>query len=132
MYTNLDTTTGLQALRQLFQTYNNLIPASFPRVFFLTSLEIVMKNNIYTFGDTSWWQLQGTAVGTPAAPLYSILTYGYHENSQILPDVFSQNIVYYKRYIDDIVGIWVDTLPTKWEELKTQLNPFGSLLWNIE
>jgi hypothetical protein len=74
MYTNLDTTTGLQALRQLFQTYNNLIPASFPRVFFLTSLEIVMKNNIYTFGDTSWWQLQGTAVGTPAAPLYSILT----------------------------------------------------------
>jgi hypothetical protein len=132
MYTNLDTTTGLQALRQLFQTYNNLIPASFPRVLFLTSLEIVMKNNIYTFGDTSWWQLQGTAVGTPAAPLYSILTYGYHENSQILPDVFSQNIVYYKRHIDDIVGIWVDTLPTKWEELKTQLNPFGSLLWNIE
>ena len=31
-----------------------------------------------------WLQTQGTAMGTPAAPLYSILTFGYHENTSIL------------------------------------------------
>jgi hypothetical protein len=42
-----------------------------------------MDNNI-TFGDTFWVQLQGIAMGVVAACLYSNLTFGYHENSQIL------------------------------------------------
>jgi hypothetical protein len=70
------------------------------------TLEIVMNNNIFMFGDTFWQQLQGTEMGTLAAPLYSILTYGYHENSQLL-DTFRHNLRYYKQYIDDIFGIWV-------------------------
>jgi len=115
MYTNIDTTTGFEAFRQLFSLYTNLIPVDFPKDFFLQTLEIVMSNNILTFGDTFWLQLQGTAMGTPAAPLYSIITYGYYENTHIL-NTYQDNLIYYKRYIDDIFGIWIDY--TSWEEYK--------------
>ena len=131
MYTNIDTATGIQAFRDLFTTYHHQIPTTFPRELFLTTLEIIMNNNIFTFGDTYWSQLLGTAMGTPAAPLYSIITYGYHENTAILP-TFHNNLFYYKRYIDDILGIWIDTTDQQWELFKTRINQFGNLKWNIE
>jgi len=83
MYTNIDTTTGLQTFIKLFDRYKDCIPNSFPKEFFLQTLGIIMNNNIFSFGDTYRQQLQGTAMGTPAAPLYSIITYEYYENTQM-------------------------------------------------
>jgi len=91
MYTNIDTNTGVNAIRDLISTNQNLIPSSFPTEFFLRVLEIVMDNNIFTFGNTFWLQNTGTAMGTPAAPLYSILSFGHHENITVLltfPQIF--------------------------------------------
>jgi hypothetical protein len=131
MYTNIDTATGLQALNNIFSTFENRISPTFPREFFLTVLELVMNNNIFTFGDSFWIQLQGTAMGTPTAPLYSIITYGFHENNHIL-NQYSSNLFYYKRYIDDIFGIWVDTPLNTWNNFKSDLDSFGLLQWNVE
>jgi hypothetical protein len=78
-------TPGYKPSAIFFSTYEDRIPLNFPVEFFLTKLEIIMTNNIFTFGDTYWVQLQGTAMGTPAAPLYSILTFGYYKNTKILP-----------------------------------------------
>jgi hypothetical protein len=121
MYTNITLENGLEALHNLINTNSNLIPPNFPSALFLTTLEIVMSNNIFTFSDTFWRQLHGTAKGTPAAPLYSILSFGHHENTAILPK-FTRNLFYYKRFIDDVFGIWVDTPDQSWEMFKTQLN----------
>jgi hypothetical protein len=136
MYTNIDTETGLQAFQNLFQLYNQLIPDDFP---ILRKLRIVMENNIFKFGNTFWLQTQGTAMGTPAAPLYSIFTFGHNENTAILPS-FQQNLIYYKRVIGDIFGIWVNRTnnivaqsPTcAWSNFNKNLNQFGSLRWNVE
>jgi hypothetical protein len=117
MYTNIDTATGLQALNNIFSTYENRISPIFPREFFLTVLELIMNNNIFTFGDSYWIQLQGTAIGTPTAPLYSIITYEFHENNRIL-NQYSYNLLYYKPYIDDIFAIWVDTPLNTWNNFK--------------
>jgi len=73
-------------------------------------------------------------MGTPAAPLYAMITYGHHEKTKILP-YFNNNLLYYKRYIDDIIGIWVDSPLSpnnSWDSFKTELNGFGSLQWNVE
>jgi len=131
MYTYIDTTTGIQAMQDLFELFHEHIPTNFPRDFFLTTLEINMKNNIFSFGDTFWLQLQGTAMGTPEALLYCIITYGVHENTHILT-TFNENLVYYKRYIDNIIGIWIDSPHNSWENFKNQLNGFGALKWNTE
>jgi hypothetical protein len=70
-------------------------------------------------------------MGTPAAPLYSTISYGYHENTKILPK-FKDNLLYYKRYIDDVFGIWIPSPQNTWDQFKNTLNSFGKLTWNIE
>jgi hypothetical protein len=140
MYSNIDTDTGVNAFVNLFNVYKNQIPQNFPKDLFLQVLRTVMDNNIFKFGDTFWLQTQGTAMGTPTAPLYSILTFGFHENTTIL-NTFQANLLYYKRFIDDIFGVWIDNKTqgntpineeTSWDKFKQQLNTFGSLRWNIE
>jgi len=41
-------------------------------------------------------------------------------------------IFFYRRYIDDILGIWVESSKTNWQEFKVKLNQFGTLKRNIE
>jgi hypothetical protein len=85
MYTNIDTATGVTALRDFINCNTNHIPPDFPTELFLQILSYVMSNNIFTFGDTFWLQLSGTAMGTPATCSYATISYGQHENSLILP-----------------------------------------------
>jgi hypothetical protein len=108
--------------------------ANFPSNMFLSILEVVMKNNIFSFANTFWQQLSGTAMGTPVACNYATVTYGHFENTVILPR-FKNNLYYYRPYIDDIFGIWVPP-PTNqratWANFKNTLSQWGSLEWLAE
>ena len=72
-----------------------------------------MQNNIiFSFGDMMLKQLNGTAMGAPSAPPpppppppYATFYYGLHE-SKFLPN-HRQHVIFYKRFIDDVSGIWV-------------------------
>jgi hypothetical protein len=75
MYTNIDSISGIRAFETLFNTYAHIIPPAFPMDLFLTTLKLVMDNNIFVFGDTYWIQNGGSAMGTWAAPLYATITY---------------------------------------------------------
>jgi len=70
-------------------------------------------------------------MGTPASPLYSIITFGHHENQQILTK-YKSNLIFYKRFIDDIFGVWLPTNNSDWSSFKTLLDQFGTLQCNIE
>jgi hypothetical protein len=59
-----------------------------------------MQNNIFSFADTYWLQLSGTAMGTPVACAYATVTFGHYKNTTILPE-FAPQLLYYKLYIDD-------------------------------
>jgi hypothetical protein len=54
MYTNIDTSTGLQALRIFFGTQNELNPQLLPKRFL-----IITSKYIVIFGNTFWLQHQG-------------------------------------------------------------------------
>jgi hypothetical protein len=93
-----------------------------------------MKNNVFSFADTFWLQLSGTAMGTPAACNYATISYGHHENTKILT-TYAPNLLYYRWYIDDIFGIWIPnhTAPENtWATFKDTLNSWGSLEWTTE
>jgi hypothetical protein len=106
MYTNIDSSTGLLTFQNFFEANAANIPPNFPVTLFLKILETVMKNNIFSFSDTFWLQLSGTAMGTPAACAYATITYGNFENTEILTE-FHLQIPFYRRYIDDILGVWI-------------------------
>jgi len=133
MYTNIDTEIGVASIRDLILQNNETLQDNFPTELFLQVLKIVMNNNIFTFANTYWLQLSGTAMGTPSACLYATTSFGQHENTQILPR-FSQNLKYYRRYIDDILGIWVpsDAYNTTWPDFIQVLNNWGHLEWIVE
>jgi hypothetical protein len=93
-----------------------------------------MENNIFSFSNTYWQQLTGTAMGTPVACSYATIAYGQHKNTRVLT-TFKPFLLYYRRYIDDIFGIWLPpaTGNTKtWERFKMELNNWGSLKWILE
>jgi hypothetical protein len=75
----------------------------------ISDLNITMTNNIFTFGDTTWTQNDGTAMGTPPAPSYVTTYYAIHEE-EILAE-FHKKMWHYRRFIDDVGGGWTITNP---------------------
>jgi hypothetical protein len=104
----------------------------FPKQFLIASLTEIMKNNIFQFGDTFWCQIRGTAMGTSRAVNYAVLYVALLE-THILLKKYQSNLLFLKRFIDNIIGVWIETQnPNAWEDFQTDLNNFGSLKWTCE
>ena len=66
--------------------------------------EVVLKNNVFTFGKKTLKQLRGTAIGTKFAPVYSILFMAELEE-EILREVELKPYLWW-HYIDNMFFIW--------------------------
>ena len=64
-----------------------------------------MRNNIIKFGDVYVKQISGTGMGKPPAPSWANCVEGIHELAT-LPK-YSSVVTFYKRYIDDVFGVWL-------------------------
>ena len=134
MFTNIDTQLGVCSIRDFILKHRDKLPVNFQTDLFLRTLTLIMENNVFTFANTHWLQLAGTAMGTPVACAYATVSFGHYENEHILTE-FKSNLLYYKRYIDDIIGIWVPSYKndnTTWNSFKSKLNSWGTLKWVIE
>lgn len=133
MYTNIDPNEGIPILRQYLSEYGNECEKPIAADLVCTLTELVMRSNVFQFGNTWWKQLIGTAMGTPCACIYATIFFAYFERKFILTK-YKFNFFLYKRQIDDIFGIWVDNPehPSAWEEFKTDLNNYCKLDWNTE
>jgi hypothetical protein len=111
MYTNIETTHALSEINKFLRTDRPdiCLNEDINIDALMNALEIIMRHNIFKFGDTYLLQTSGTAMGTPPAPTYSTLYFAIHE-TKIIP-TFPQ-ISFYRRYIDDCFIIWVPTSPT--------------------
>lgn len=122
MYMNIDTDIALKVFTFLFIHYREEIPSNFPRSFFLKVLEIIMKNNLFQFDNTS------------AACLYATIAYGVHERNKLLPS-YQAFLKLYMRYIDDVIGIWIPSEDRHdalhWSNFKQAMNEWGKLKWII-
>ena len=131
MYSNIDSVHGLQVIHNFFEHFKDKLPKHFPTEFIERSLEIIMKQNIFQFGDTFWLQLMGCAMGTSAAVNYSYAYVGLLELQTLLVD-YQEFLLFYKRFIDDGLGVWNVSLPNsenKFKEFMAALNNWGKLKW---
>jgi hypothetical protein len=131
MYTNISTDHGIATVNSWLDDIKDQLPENFPLEPLKIALETVMRNNVFEFGDTRYLQLMGTAMGTSSACMYATIYYAMHEIKTLLPN-FQPNLLFLRRYIDDIFGIWVpiDSSIT-WASFKHSLNNFGILRWDI-
>eukprot|EP00957_Ditylum_brightwellii_P182583 13907704-Ditylum_brightwellii.AAC.1 len=57
----------------------NNLPDKLPVELIMKALNLVMKFNVFSFGDIWWLQLVGVAMGTPCACIIVMLHYGLFE-----------------------------------------------------
>jgi hypothetical protein len=106
MYTNIDTNRVIAYISSYIR--DHAAEFEFYSVEALVeALKIVMKNSIFTFGNKYWRQDSGTAMGTPPAPQWANIFYALCEN-QCVPQ-FLPNLIFYKRFINDVLGMWTIT-----------------------
>jgi hypothetical protein len=133
MYTNIDTERALSWIRRYLDD-NPRQFAAIPIDALISALRMIMTNNIFQFGDTFWHQLSGTAMGAPPAPSYATVCFGVFEEAII--DDFRLSLLYYKRYIDDVLGIWIHHPnpiidAQRWTSFQYRLNSWDGLEWVV-
>ena len=129
MYTNIDTSHAIAQIRQYLRLNN--LGTLVERSAVLEALRIVMYNNMFEFGDTFWLQIDGTAMGVSPSCSYATLYFAPHEN--LMLDRYPE-LHFYRRYIDDVVGIWIplsDNDAVRWESFQSDMNTFGKLRWEF-
>ncbi|KAL7523278.1 hypothetical protein ACHAWF_000452 [Thalassiosira exigua] len=92
---------------------------------------LVMKNNIFEWGDCYFLQLLRTAMGTSAACMWAIIYFAIHKIDKLLPN-YGGYILIFKRFIDDMFGIWVCGNNATWNRFKNKTNDFGVLRWEFD
>ena len=138
MYTNIDVDHSVTIIKTWLDVYKHELPPNLPSHLLVAALTVVMKNNVFTFGDTFWLQKTGTAMGTPCACMIATLYYAYHER-QLLLQKYKHNIIFYRRFIDDVLCLWrpspnnnTSTTPLTYDDFKNDMNNFGQLRWEFE
>lgn len=131
MYNNIDTEHAIEVISIWLLVLAPQIGDDFPVEAIIAAMKIIMRNNIFEWGNLCFLQLLGTAMGTSAAVMWATIYFGYHEQHTLIPK-YGQYLLYFKRYIDDIIGISVFDDSSTWEEFKAEVDNFGILTWEFE
>ena len=113
LYTNIPHDDGINTCLELIEKYREKLPSYVPNKTILKTLFLfVLKNNYFLFKEKLYKQIWGTSMGTKLAPAYADLFLGKLEEKHILVEDFEENILFYKRFLDDIFLIWEGSLST--------------------
>lgn len=105
LYTNIDTKAGLKAIKNIFLKYPD---PKRPDEEILQLLEINLTKNDFEFNKEYFLQIKGTAMGKRFSPAYANIFMAEWEEKALAKCPIKP--LYYYRYLDDIFGIWSDTL----------------------
>ena len=109
MYTNIDTGVALKIIPEYL--FANEKKFGYDAETLTAALHIVFRNNLFRFRDKYAKQTSGTAMGKRPAPPWATLFFGMKEsglcsNKGFLKK-FEDNLLFYKRCLDDILSIWL-------------------------
>ena len=104
LYLNIPQDEGTNACLDALENTDQL---PLPREHMKAMFDFVLKENVFAFGEKTFKQVQGTAMGTKMAPSYAntfmhTLEQNFLQQQRITPALW-------KRYIDDILMLWTDT-----------------------
>lgn len=108
LYSNIGHEKGIQCVEEYL-----LLDIEMPvkqKLFLLDAVRFILTNNFFTYDGAIYHQEKGTAMGTRMAPSYANLFMGSFESKFITSNnPYVQNIIIYKRFIDDLFILWKGT-----------------------
>ncbi|CAJ0959949.1 unnamed protein product, partial [Ranitomeya imitator] len=108
LYTSIPHIGGINSVHKLL-TKSNFVPDQINLCVEL--LTIILTRNYFMFQDDFYLQIRGTAMGSNVAPPYANCYMADFEESHIYSHpLFSNNVIVWKRYIDDVFCIWGGTM----------------------
>ena len=122
LYTNIPQTEGLHICKAALDART---VQTVPTDFITSLLALCLRYNIFMFGTDHYRQLIGTAMGIHPAPSYANLFMAEMDNNilQLSRTKYNENVKFFKRFLDDIVGLWTGTL----EELYSFIDQINQL-----
>lgn len=107
LYSNIEHERGLNCVEE-YRLEDKEIPNE-QRKFLIDGLGLNLKNYFFTYDGAVYHQRRGTAMGTRVAPSFANLFMGKFEEIFIYADSnpFKKNIKLYKRYINDLIFLWL-------------------------
>jgi len=103
LYTNIDIDEGLTVVQEELMKTDRVKPS--PQT--LTCLlEKVLRLNNFTFNDEHFIQIKGTAMRTRVAPNFANVYMGRFEENFVYKTEWSNHVIIWVRFIDDIFLIW--------------------------
>ncbi|CAJ0951440.1 unnamed protein product [Ranitomeya imitator] len=70
-------------------------------------VRLILTSNFFLFQDNFYLQIRGTAMGSNVAPQYAnAYMADFEENIIYKQALFRENVIVWKRYIDDVFCIW--------------------------
>jgi hypothetical protein len=130
MYTSIPIKEAIETVKWFIHQSNTEIMM---QKMIIQGLYIVLTCNFFTFGSRFFKQNRGLAMGTPVAPILATLYLGYYEERKII-DSFKNNLILYKRYLDDVLVIWRpdDAQPYEFKKFCAYLKRVPGLSWTHE
>ncbi|XP_077145116.1 uncharacterized protein LOC143807448 [Ranitomeya variabilis] len=108
LYTSIPHTEGINSVKKLLTTAR---PDHRQIDLCIELLTVVLDSNHFLFQDQFFLQIRGTAMGSNVAPPYANCYMADFEESHIYPNTrFQDNVLLWKRYIDNIFCVWGGTL----------------------
>ena len=130
MYTKIDTDHAQKVISEWLESIIDQLPPDFPLPAVIDAMAIVMRNNLFEWGDKHFLQLLGTAMGTSSAIMWANTYYWTHEKSKLIP-AYSHCLLLFQRFVDNMFRVWVGS-DAKWISLKNNVSNFGILTWEFE
>ncbi|GAA6102481.1 uncharacterized protein LOC114849825, partial [Tachysurus ichikawai] len=118
LYTNIDTTAGLTAVKEWFDRYPD---KHRPDQHLLGLLKINLIQNDFEFNSEYFLQIKGTAMGKKFAPSYANIFMAKWEEGALA--TWPVKPLHYYRFLDDIWGVWVES-ELEFQKFVNYLNQF--------
>jgi len=95
MYTNICTDHAIKMISMWLDTLKSDLLEGFPLKAVKEAMEIVMRNNLFEWGDMHFLQLLGTVMGASAACMWVTIYFACHGSMTLIPK-YSRYLLIFK------------------------------------